>query len=261
VLNLLKGRLREEEIIYIVGLPQGSRTDKVKSFVETGQIVLLDDIKAILNVSATRDSLLLVISSDDLKAAGKLPIKTEQVDLSNLKKMLEEGLVDDLLIKSDGKPKAADADIGAAKEVSNFALGAQEVTPMQRFCKTFLEYAADETDGVVGSVTVTRIIKSIDDFEKTNATLAAGGWLEPFRKDGASKIGGYTATDKLREEVGQVLVVDEPTNPFERAQLLVSLKPGYEAKKKELQAQITELDAQIKRAEDAEKWLEKGADF
>lgn len=247
--------------MYIIGLPPKIRSEThVSKFTQSGQIVLLDSVSDVIKEAPDKASLILATEAGDVAAAGKLHAKVEKIDPGNLSKMLKDGLIDDLLVKEKKPaPKPVLPSSGVSPE--SFAGVAEKATPIQVFAKEFLEWANLDPEGVVSTIKLKKLIGTIDGLCFNNAQLAAAGWLIPYRKEGASKIGGYTASNALREEAGVVIVTNEPANAFERAEMLVRLRPQLKARKAELEAEIAAINEKIRKADAAEEWLNQGDKF
>lgn len=267
VLRLSKGKLRKQELVFVVGMTVPQDAGRVADFVKSGQIAFLHSVGDLLSAGTDANSLIFVHKRDDETAAGKVPGKVELIDQGCLKRLLSEITQPELRLllsemEADAptpKPTSTPAPVKPAPSMDDIAAGATGLTPMQQFATRFLKEV--DSEGVMTAIALKRLLSEIDDFDFTNAQLAQKGWLEPWRQTPESKVSGYTATDKLRELADEVIVGEEPSDPYQRAQFLVASESAILARKAELEAELREISAQLERVAKAKAWLARGTDF
>lgn len=265
IVKLVKKRLKDEDPIYVIGIGEGKFQSRIHRFLQSGQIVRLDNVTDLLGQGTDANSLILVTNDEDNRAAGKVPGKVESghpgaviqiVDTATdeTHRLLKSEMDADAAAKAAAKPTPP-----KPPQAADLVAGATQLTPMQQLATRFLKEA--NAEGLMSSIALKRLVSEIDNLSATNAELTRQGWFEPWRQTPESKISGYTATDKLRELAGEVVIGEEPTDPYERAQFLVASESALLECKAKLEASLDEISTQLERVAKAKAWLARGSDF
>lgn len=125
-----------------------------------------------------------------------------------------------------------------------------EMSPFEKFARAFLEEAATDKEGMVGSRTVGELRERCGVSESAQQLIGMG-WISPVARKGTTKKSAYKAGPKI-EETASRNNGKEPTDPYELAKFLVAKEPELLAKKAEIDTEL----ARVQTAKEVLKVLE-----
>ena len=268
VLRLVKSKLRAQELVFVVGLPEKYINDRMKAYIASSQVVFVYKSGDLTGKGVDATSLVIVTSRELANEVLGFGGKVEIADLGNLKRLLEEAFAEPLLTSEMAKEEPQQQ---AAKPVStekekpmvqptDFTAGTKELEPMHRLARRFLELEEGAGEKGVGSITLSKLIEELG-IKTRQSSLADAGWFEAVIRAGKTQVGGYRSTEKLRAKAKEALAGEESTNPYKRAQALIDSEPAIRERIDDLQVQLAEEKAKLERVAAAKTWLEESSKF
>ncbi len=265
VLRLVKSKLRSQELVFVVGFSEKYITDRMKAYIASSQMVFVYKSGDLVGKSIDETSLVIVTSRETANEISRLRVKVEIADIGNLKRLLEEACAESLLTSEmEKEPPPMSQPAPAAKTIvpssAEESVSVQNLDPMHRLARRFLELEEKVGDKGVGSITLAKLIEELSITTK-QSSLADAGWFEPVVREGKTQVGGYRSTEKLRAKAQEAILGDESTNPYVRAKALIDSEPAIRERIDDLQVKLAEEKAKLEKVAAAKAWLEEASKF